>query len=470
MRFEDAEHPASSGVPTTLGTMRDALGGLIDNIASIERLKTALEANQAELIEQARQWAEVIEVTSGVPDSSGWSAEVRSRRVVVTEIATALRIPERTAENLVAESRELVHDLPATFDALANGSISRRHASKLIDHARSLPSGGLAQFEEVVLPHAERLTVAQFDRKARQVRERTHPESIDIRHRKAFDGRAVSIEHGRDGMSGLFVPMPAAKAQGIYNRLTDMAQALRRFESERDGVDVDGRLGAGSNGAGLDSAASNSAASSGAAPRTLDQLRADLLVELLLNGHLIPEDGKEHPDLSSIRATVLITVPVLTLLGHSDEPASLEGYGPIDYDTALELAACAPSFIRILTHPETGTVLSVGRERYRPPSDLRTWLRVSDVTCRFPGCSRSARICELDHTCDWQFGGETAYDNLAHLCCAHHNLKHHTGWTVEQLPGRVLRWTSPTGHVYLTEPDLPIAGFTGRPANDGRCV
>ena len=432
MRFTD-QLQTESAATSLSGSMRDALGALIDSIAELERLKAALDANQAEMIEQAREWAQVIEVTAGVPDSSGWNAEVRARRVIVTEIATALRIPERTAESLVAESHELIHNLPATFRALAEGSISRRHASKLADHARSLPDADLADFEAAVLPHAMRLTVAQFDRRARQVRERTHPESIDTRHRDAFERRAVTIEHGRDGMCGLFVPMPAAKAEGIFNRLTDMAQELRRFES----------------GLGADAGRST--------VRTLDQLRADLLVKLLLDGQLIPDDGQLHADLSGIRPTVLVTVPVLTLLGRSDEPATLEGYGPIDYDTALDLAASATSFIRILTHPETGTVLSVGRDRYRPPADLRTWLRVSDVTCRFPGCSRSARICEVDHTRDWLFGGVTAHDNLAHLCPAHHHLKHQTGWTVEQLPGRILQWTSPTGRIYVTEPELSIS-------------
>jgi hypothetical protein len=45
----------------------------------------------------------------------------------------------------------------------------------------------------------------------------------------------------------------------------------------------------------------------------------------------------------------------------------LEGYGPIDIETARRLAADAPGFTRILTHPETGAVLSLGRDRYAIP-------------------------------------------------------------------------------------------------------
>jgi hypothetical protein len=42
-----------------------------------------------------------------------------------------------------------------------------------------------------------------------------------------------------------------------------------------------------------------------------------------------------------IAPTVFVTVPALTLVGRSDEPAVLEGYGPIDIDTARELAGRA---------------------------------------------------------------------------------------------------------------------------------
>ena len=105
----------------------------------------------------------------------------------------------------------------------------------------------------------------------------------------------------------------------------------------------------------------------------------------------------------------------MMLLGHSDEPGHLEGHGPIDPDTAREIAARAPSFRRILTHPETGVVLSIGRDRYQVPKDLRRYLRVRDETCRWPGCRRAAAHSNLNHTLDWQFDGHTAHNNLAPL-------------------------------------------------------
>jgi hypothetical protein len=137
-------------------------------------------------------------------------------------------------------------------------------------------------------------------------------------------------------------------------------------------------------------------------------------------------------------------VPALSLLGLSNEPATLEGYGPIDMDTARRLVGNATSFTRILTHPETGTILSVGRDKYRVPKALKRWLEFRDQTCTKPGCGAPAYLCDLDHIEEWQHGGESSVQNLAHLCKKHHAEIHHTGWKHEMTPTGI-EWTSPTG-------------------------
>lgn len=402
------------------GAMANTLGDLVDSIAALDRMEASIAAFRAELVDQARRWSEVTQ-SAVSPSGAGWDARTIARRELVTELACALRIPERAAENLIEDSRALVTELPETFAALSAGAISWRHARVLIDHAHSVPENARHAFEAKVLPFAQTLTVAKFDRAARRERERVHPESIDHRAAAAVEKRNVELQPTRDGMAWLSAYLPAVTAQGIYNRVTDMAL------SQQNGTET----------------------------RTLTQLRADLFAELLLDGSLRNgslRDGR----VSKIRPRVLITVPVMSLLGHSDEPAMLEGYGPIDLETARELTADAPSLTRILTHPETGAVLSVGRDSYAVPADLRIWLRVRDGTCRFPGCSRAARKCDLDHSADWQFGGQTAHNNLAHLCQAHHHVKHMTGWSVRQLTGGVMEWTSPAGKIYTTQPETKL--------------
>ncbi|TFC59749.1 HNH endonuclease [Cryobacterium sp. TMT2-15-1] len=163
----------------------------------------------------------------------------------------------------------------------------------------------------------------------------------------------------------------------------------------------------------------------------LAQLRADAFAALVVDGVTPAGLGR------GIRATVNVTVPVpvLTLLGRGDEPGHLEGCGPIDPETARELAAGAPSFTRILVHPETGVMLSVGRHQYRVPKDLRRLLVIRDETCRFAGCNRPAARAEMDHSHEWREDGITRYDNLASLCAPDHRLKTQTNWTVTQSPG-----------------------------------
>jgi hypothetical protein len=131
---------------------------------------------------------------------------------------------------------------------------------------------------------------------------------------------------------------------------------------------------------------------------------------------------------------VNVTVPVLTLMGQSEEPGELDGYGPVDAETVRRLAGTAMSFLRILTHPHTGIVLDVSATAFRVPAALKKYLQLRDGTCRFPGCNRSARHCDLDHTRDTQFGGPTIATNLHHLCPANHNLKHFSAWTVTATP------------------------------------
>jgi hypothetical protein len=151
-----------------------------------------------------------------------------------------------------------------------------------------------------------------------------------------------------------------------------------------------------------------------------------------------------------LRADVLVTVPVGTLLGLSGEPGELAGHGPIPASMARRLAADG-TWRRILTDPVDGGVLDVGRRSYAPPAALADYVIARDQRCRFPGCRQPARRCDLDHTIPYP-KGPTSAGNLAALCRHHHRLKHLAGWQVEQPEPGVLLWTSPTGHRYRIAP------------------
>ena len=88
--------------------INNTLGALLEEITAIDRIEASIAARKAQLIDQARQWAEIAEGAGSSSAAAGWSPEVRARRVLVTELASALRIPERTAETLIADSQALL--------------------------------------------------------------------------------------------------------------------------------------------------------------------------------------------------------------------------------------------------------------------------------------------------------------------------------------------------------------------------
>ncbi|TFD29434.1 HNH endonuclease [Cryobacterium cryoconiti] len=415
---------------TSYSEQQQTLGRHFDVIRETQADSARVAARLAEQVDKARRCAEAgatqaarAAPVAGVP-LARWDAAMIAEREFVTELACTLRLPVRSAETLIAESRTLMEDLPATRAALQAGSITYRHAQAIMHQAWSLPAEALPGFEQALLRSAPHLTVANLKYKARVMRERLHPETITARHQKSVADRRVVFEPEADGMASLSWVDSAEKVKAAYDRITVMGISLLAPDE----------------------------------PRTLTQLRADTFADLILDGVTAKGVGK------GIRGTVHVTVPVMTLLGHSEEPGHLEGYGPIDPDTAREIAARAPSFIRILTHPETGVVLSVGRTRYKVPKHLRRYLRVRDETCRWPGCRRAAAHSDLDHTLDWQFEGPTAHDNLAHLCPADHALKSETRWSYLHLADGTLKWTSPTGRTFVSEPATIIrAPETARP-------
>ncbi|WP_241992518.1 DUF222 domain-containing protein [Cryobacterium lactosi] len=183
---------------------------------------------------------------------------------------------------------------------------------------------------------------------------------------------ALAERHSRweaapDGMGWLHWYGTAHDTKAAYDRINSMAGNLKKAGDPAP-MDLDAEVN-------VDAEEKK---------RTLDQLRADITRALLLDG--ITPDGMG----AGIRGTVMITVPVLTLLGLDEEPATLEGYGPISPENARQIAGHAPSFTRLLTHPETGVVLSLGKTQHKNTKAMKTWLRVRDETCRFPGCSRPA--------------------------------------------------------------------------------
>ncbi len=348
----------------------DPISRVTSAVAQADRLATAAAAFRDELVATAYRdgAAEYAARLTHLPPAErrDWGA-----RAMLAELACALRIPEGTLARRLARQAALAA-FPRFREANAAGLLSSWHCDVMLDVFGHVDDeAALAAADEALIGKALELTPSELRVPARRWRARHVPKTDDERRRNLAD-RHVAVSSADDDLCWLTALLPAAQAMAIFHRLSDAA-------TRASGPDE---------------------------PRTLDQLRADAMCDALLRG-ADPASTGVGDGLSGIVPTVVLTVPVLSLLGHSDEPADLEGFGPIDIETARRLAAQAPSFIRVLTHPETGAVLSVGRERYRVPADLKTALAIRDETCRFPGCRRRAMRCDVDHAHAWHRNGRT---------------------------------------------------------------
>jgi hypothetical protein len=162
-------------------------------------------------------------------------------------------------------------------------------------------------------------------RNARAAVDTAEPEKMSERHLQAALMRSVYVEATNDGMAYLGLNIPAVEAVAIEGRAAAIAAALKNAGD----------------------------------PRTLAQSKVDVLCDLLINGApSIPGAAQ------GITAHVSVTVPLLGLLGITDELTDLVGFGSIDPLTAARITARAPSLTRVLTDPVTGQATTYGRTRY----------------------------------------------------------------------------------------------------------
>lgn len=427
-----------------------ALADLVESVRAAEQTLASMQAARDGLLALAGRLALDIARHGDHPDRGDHAI-----RSIAAEIGAVQRVSDRTIERRMADASLLVEHYPTVWAAQGSGRISAAHSRVIVDAGSHLVDDvDREAYAAVMIPLAEAESPNRLRPLARRTAERFLSRSIDERHRDARATRRVWVTEGDDGMSALHVHAPAVLVHGMFDRLSQAAHAVRDENRRRTRENPLDDTSPGDDARVPDG-------------RSVDEIRADLLTDLVLTG---TPSGHDTADglLGAIRARVEITVPVLTLLERTTSaaadapPAELDGVVPIDATTARAFAGAVSGWDRVLTHPITGGVLAV--DRYRPSAQLRRHLRARDRRCRFPACGIAARKCDLDHNHDAATGGETRDTNLAQFCRRHHVLKHHSPWHVHQVHGGRLEWTSPTGRVYVDRPP-PQNTVTFRPGD-----
>ena len=384
----------------------------------------------------------------------------------VEEVGAALRLSGPVARSRLHNAEQLCARLPETLQALSDGVIAAPQAVAITEASYQLGDDLLPAFQDRVLDRAAEQSLTQLKRAIKRAVLCLDPRAAEQRRQRATADRQVRLAPAEDDLAWIMALLPAADAQAVYHRVDGVARQAPKAD-----------------------------------PRTLDQLRADALVNGILNGpNGRPSGGAsdlsggtsdlsggtsdlsggasgggsdlsggasgggsdlsggatglgELPTAHGRRPRIEVLVGLSTLLGQDDEPGWLNGYGPISAGYARELAHDPTgTWRRLLTDPVSGQLLDYGTTRYRPPRQLAEHVIARDGECGFPFCSHPARRSDLDHIKPYP-QGETSAANLQPLHRRHHNAKTRAGWLAHRDDSTgTTHWTSPQGRRYRTSP------------------
>jgi hypothetical protein len=348
------------------------------------------------------------------------------------EIAFVLHWSQSAARSQLSLARYLRDVLPDVFAALCVGELDMHKARVFVDVLANADDSVAVRVAEAVLPAALELTATQLRQRLRRRLLAIDPAGAGERTRRTVADRYVAASPDAHGTASLYgVRLPAARAAAAFERVDAFARTAK----------------------------------TGGDDRTLDQLRADVFLDLLEGVALATAPIHR-------RGVIEVTVPWATALGQSNEPGDLAGQGPIDADAVRELLTALAGRNDVdwrytvigddgilKSHQQLRRNERTPRPRIGPPAEadptrrspgpvLTRWITARDQTCRAPGCTVPARVCDVDHTIDHAAGGLTSHDNLGLLCRHHHRLKHEGGWVLAQPSPGTFEWQSPSGRIY----------------------
>lgn len=207
-------------------------------------------------------------------------------------------------------------------------------------------------------------------------------------------------------------------------------------------------------------------------PRTMGQRRADALGALAAGSqHLTCQCGGPQcpcagPDARATSVVIHVVADAEALDAQPD--AGMSGIG--DSETTPHAVQGSAVIVGggVLPTPLLAELIRSGagirtlkrpvddpEPQYRPSTALDEFVRIRDLTCRFPNCDQPAMHCDIDHAVPWPVG-PTHASNLRALCRKHHLIKTfwagEDGWRDRQFPDGTIEWTSPTGKTYVTRP------------------
>ena len=375
-----------------------SVAGLLDAALAARRLTGHAEAFQARIFAALEKRIRAEDAGSS-----------RGRGATESELSATLHLPPATLRGMLADAGALCERFPETLAQLSTGAVSRHQVRPLLELTSCLSDEHARAVQERVLPEMAGHTPRRVHHRVQTAIHEIDPEGAAQRHAQRAKTRHLALHPEPDGMATLSIFLKAETALAIQAKVN--AACAKRAKGD---------------------------------PRTLDQRRVDTLAEMILTG------GGAGPGPATM---VHLVVNIESLIGLSDTPAQLEGYGPLTPGQARTLTLAPGSQLRRLFVTPTGKLVAVDPHQYRLPAWLDRYLRLLNRTCTFPGCGMPAWRSDLDHMLSYAEGGCTCEDNLHPACRRHHNEKTAGLWTTDKDGDGTVWISTETGRPYTSTPE-----------------
>ena len=353
----------------------DALAAALVALHRLEAGVAAVKARVTAAFDARRVWA-----ADGSRSAAAW-------------LGRHCRLPGDAARGEVRFARRL-RTMPATADALADGSVTAHHARRLAALNRPGLVDAFAAGEAVLVDHARTLHWPGFARATSYWRQLAEPDRVEAEAADHDADRRVHLSPGLDGtglLDGPLTPLGHATVRGALDRI-----AAELFQA--DWADARGRHG---DAATLDDLA-----------RTPAQRRHDALVEMAERAMTAPADGLRP------RPLVTVLVGLETFTGRICELADGTVVAP-----GLVAGLLDQATVERVVFDGPDRVIAVGSTRLFTGA-LRRAIEVRDRHCTHPGCTVPAERCEVDHVIPYAQAGPTTQANGVLRCPAHHRWRH----------------------------------------------
>ncbi|MGA5544369.1 DUF222 domain-containing protein [Mycobacterium sp. NPDC051198] len=392
--------------------LHDDEAALHRRIEELERAKSAAAAGQARcaaLLDEKRRAAEAAE---GVP-------QAKRCRGVASEIALARHDSPTCGSRHLGFAKALVYEMPHTLAALESGVLSEWWATLIVRESACLTVEDRRALDAEMCGDVTKLDGlgnGRVEAEAKKIAYRLDPQAFVDRMAKAAEDRDVWIRPAPDCMARLTVLLPVQKGVGVY------AALKRSADTTFDG-------------------------------RTRGQVMADTVAERVT--------GRPATVPEPVAVNLLLSDQ--TLVGEDENPAVVEGYGPVPAPVARSLVSDAvadersrATLRRLYRHPKSGALVAMESRSRLFPKALAQFIGLRDQTCRTPYCD--APIRHYDHAQPHARGGPTSARNALGECERCNYVKESPGWRVttsDENGVHTAEFVTPTGAVYRSTAPPP---------------